>query len=121
MKMRIAKRIKAWKGLARKALSVLMTKTCTLNDNDQTNENVAQKADSMTRKTETKNGAQYSLDLSDMLDYATLAVNGGDGIVDMSLKKAANKAASVINMKCKNILNFEKLETPFPEVSKKRK
>jgi len=56
-----------------------------------------------------------------MLDYATLAVEGGDAIVDMALKKAANKAASVINMKCKKILNFEQLDTPFPEVSKKRK
>ena len=37
------------------------------------------------------------------------------------LKKAANKAASVINMKCRKILNFEPIETPFPEVSKKRK
>lgn len=121
MKMRIAKRIRAWKGLARKALSVLMTKTCTLNDNDQTNQNVAQKADGLTKKRETKNGQEYQLDLSDTLDYATLAVEGGDGIVDMSLKKAANKAASVINMKCKNILNFEQLDTPFPEVSRKRK
>lgn len=121
MTMRIVKRIKSWKGLARKALSVLMTKTCTLNDNDQANPNVTQTADSMTKKRETKNGQEYQLDLSDLLDYATLAVEGGDNTVDTALKKAANKAASVINMKCKNIFNFEKIETPFPEVSKKRK
>lgn len=121
VKKRLANRIKAWKGLARKALSVLMTKTCTLNDNDQANQNVTQKANALTRKTEIKGGQTYQLDLSDMLDYATLAVEGGDGIVDMSLKKAANKAVSVINMKCKKILNFEQLDTPFPEVSKKRK
>ena len=85
------------KGLARKALSVLMSKTCTLKDNYQTNKEVAAKATELTRKSELKNGAEYRLDLSDMLDYATLAVEGGNGIVDMSLKKAANKAASVIN------------------------
>ena len=113
--------MRAMKGLARKALSVLMSKTCTIKDGYQTNQNVAQKATELTRKTEIKNGEEYRLDLNDLLDYAVLAVEGGNGIVDMSLKKAANKAASVINLKCKGILNFAKLDTPFPEVSRRSK
>ena len=120
LQRRIAARMRAMKGLARKALSVLMSKTCTIKDSYQTNQDVTKMAGEVTRKSELKNGEHYRLDLSDMLDYATLAVEGGDGIVDASLKKAANKAASVINQKCKGILNFEKLETPFPEVSRRR-
>lgn len=121
LQRRIAARMRAMKGLARKALSVLMSKTCTIKDNYQTNKDVAQKAGEVTRKSELKNGEEYRLELSDMLDYAVLAVEGGNGIVDMSLKKAANKAASVINLKCKGILNFDPLDTPFTEVSKKRR
>ncbi len=121
LQRRIAARMRAMKGLARKALSVLMSKTCTIKDGYQTNQNVAQKATELTRKTEIKNGEEYRLDLNDLLDYAVLAVEGGNGIVDMSLKKAANKAASVINLKCKGILNFAKLDTPFPEVSRRSK
>ena len=120
LQRRIAARMRAMKGLARKALSVLMSKTCTIKDSYQTNQDVAQKATELTRKSELKNGEEYRLDLSDKLDYATLAVEGGNGIVDMSLKKAANKAASVINLKCKGILNFEPIDTPFPEVSRRR-
>lgn len=121
MQRKLLKRIRAWRGLARKALSVLMQKTCTINDGDQANAKVTQTANNLTKKSDLKGGNEYRLELSDMLNYATLAVEGGDGIVDMSLKKAANKAASVINMKCRKILNFEPIETPFPEVSKKRK
>ena len=121
MQDKLLKRIKAYSGLARKALTVLMTKTCTISDNVPANPKITKVANDITQKTDMKNGDEYSLQLSDNLDYAVQAVEGGEGIVDMSLKKAANKAASVINQKCRGILNFEKLDTPFPEVSKKRK
>ena len=123
MKTRIAKRIHAWGGLARKALSVLMHKACTVNDTDQTNQKIAELSDKVTNHQESGNGQNYSLTISDLLDYATLAIEGGGGTVDMALQKAANKAASVINQRCGNgkIFNFEKLETPFPEVSKHKR
>lgn len=55
-----------------------------------------------------------------MLDYAKLALKGGDSAINQALMKASNKIASVINQKCKNLLMFQKIETPFPEVRGRR-
>ena len=77
----------------------------------------------MTRKTATKRGsmrdATYSLLLEDNLDYASGAVDGGEMGVNMALQKALNKVASVINHKCENLLLFDPLPTPFPEVKQR--
>jgi len=60
------------------------------------------------------------LTASDLLDYAKLALKGGDSAINQALMKAANKMASTINKKCEKLLLFEKLDTPFPEVKQKR-
>ena len=56
------------------------------------------------------------MNASDLLDYAKLALKGGDAAINQALMKASNKIASVINKKCEKLLMFEKLDTPFPEV-----
>lgn len=56
----------------------------------------------------------------DLLDYAKLALKGGDAAINQALMKAANKIASTINKKCEKLLLFEKIETPFPEIRQKK-
>ena len=112
-------------GLARRALTILMMKTTTLREGgDDVSAQVSNKANELTRKVENKSGgllnATYSLLLEDNLDYASGAVENGEMGVNFALQKALNKVASVINHKCENLLLFEKLPTPFPEVKQRK-
>lgn len=61
------------------------------------NADAAAKADTMTKVTKTGNGSSYSLEASDLLQYAKLALKGGDAAVSQAIMKASNKVASVIN------------------------
>jgi hypothetical protein len=46
------------------------------------NGEVASKASQLTKVTKSGNGSTYSLQASDMLDYAKLALKGGDSAVN---------------------------------------
>lgn len=83
------------------------------------NAQAAQKAQQVTKVSRFKNGDRFSLSASDLLEYAKLALKGGDAAINNAIMKASNKIASVINQKCKNLLMFEKLDTPFPEVKQR--
>lgn len=117
---KVKKRAQRFRGLARIALSKLMMMSGSKTSAPITNAEAASKASSLTRVTKTKSGSNYSINASDMLDYAKLALKGGDAAINQALGKASNKIASVINTKCKNILMFEKLDTPFPELRKRK-
>jgi hypothetical protein len=80
------------------------------------NASAASTGEQTTRVEKTGNGSTFSLTAFDLLDYAKLALKGGDAAINQALMKAANKIASVINKKCEKFLLFEKLDTPFPEV-----
>jgi hypothetical protein len=80
------------------------------------NGNAAQKAQELTQVSRFKSGDRFSLSASDLLEYAKIALKGGDASINEALMKASNKIASVINKKCEKLLMFEKLDTPFPEV-----
>lgn len=84
------------------------------------NAQAANKAQAVTRVVKSSNGSSYSLEASDLLEYAKLALKGGEGAVNTAMMKAANKITSVINQKCKKLLSFDKLETPFPEVRSRK-
>ena len=113
---KVKKRAQRFKGLARIAFSILMKQTGSKTSAPITNVEAASKASRLTRVTKTKSGSNYSISANDMLDYAKLALRGGDSAINQALGKASNKIASVINQKCKKILMFEKLDTPFPEL-----
>ena len=83
------------------------------------NASASSKGEQTTRVEKTGNGSTFSLTAFDLLDYAKLALKGGDGAINQALMKAANKIASVINKKAEKLLLFEKLDTPFPEVKQK--
>ena len=104
------------KGLAKHALSVLMQQSGSKTSVQPPNTDIAKIASSIAKVTKSKNGKAYSLHASDLLEYAKLAIKGGDAAVSQALMRAANKVAHIINMKCKNLLLFKKIESPFPEL-----
>ena len=125
----MARKIARYSGLAKRALSMLMFKTNTKKVNDGLlNPVVETKAMEVTSKREVVMkrgdvGGSYCLVLQDDLLYAKLAVKGGQGAIDLQMKKASNKIASIINRKIKGggFLSNRKLDTPFPDIVRKRK
>lgn len=117
--MKMKKRAQRYKGLARTALSILMKKTGS-RTSPSVAENTVNKATRLTYVTKTATGSYYSLTASDLLNYAKSALKGGDSSINQAVMKASNKITSVINQKCKNLLAFNELSTPFPEVAKRR-
>ena len=84
------------------------------------NASAASKGEQTTRVEKTGNGSTFSLTAFDLLDYAKLALKGGDGAINQALMKAANKIASVITKKCEKLLLFEPIPPPFPEVKSRK-
>lgn len=118
---KVKKRAERFKGLAKNALSLMMKKSgSTTAKVTQNNAHATARADTLTNVTKTVNGNACTIEAHDLLDYAKLAMIDGDNAINMALMKASNKIASIINTKCKNLLFFQKLETPFPEVRKAR-
>lgn len=121
----VIRRIRRYKGLAKRALSMLMMKTNTKNVSDDVSARVSKKASDVTSvKSITNNnekGGIYGLILEDNLNYALDSIKGGKSMVDISLKKAMNKIASVVNNRMKKILDKKPIDIPFPELVRKRK
>ena len=113
---KVKKRAKRFKGLAKVALSKLMMMSGSKTSQPLGDSNVSQAATKNTKVTKMTNGTGYFLEAKDLLEYAKLALHGGESAINEALMKASNKIASVINQKAKNLLSFEKLDTPFPEV-----
>ena len=126
----VSSRVIRFAGLARRAISMLMMKTNTKNVNDNVPQRVTQKAKEVTEKKEIiakandGKGGKYALVLVDDLNYALKAIKGGRGAVDIQMKKVMNKIVSIINQKLKKsgggFFGPQKLETPFPEVRKRK-
>lgn len=125
--VKVAKRIKQkramrYSGLAKVALTRLMRKTATVSDGgEMPDATVMRKADENTKSIAQNGGKAYSLHLEDNLGYAIAAVKGGQTGVDLALRKAMNKITATVNQRCKKILGFENLTTPFPEVRQRKK
>ncbi len=127
----IARYAMRYAGLAKRALSMLMMKTYSgKTEHDNVPAHVSAKARMLTKKSEnvSKNqqqeGGTYTLTLFDDLNYAISAIRGGKAQVDTQMKKAMNKIVSIINHKIPDSNTFfspQKLETPFPELVRKRK
>ena len=120
----IKARAERYKGLARRAIGVLMYKACSLNPKDSVSQIVNKVADAnaLVAQTisQTQDKAFYNLDLFDELLYAESALKNGKADIELSIQKSMNKIASNINRKCKDLLLFKPIETPFPELVKRR-
>lgn len=120
IKDRIARRLTAYKGLARRALGALMHKTANTSIVDTVNQLCAKTADEQTHVKTTVSGGIHTMFLEDDLNYAIDALKGGRQAVDLAVKKASNKITSTINRRCKNLLDFKPLPLPFPEVKSRK-
>lgn len=120
----VMSRIKRYAGLARCALSKLMSKTGKSQTMTGVNSLTQNTADRTTKKVESRTKETYRLSLTDELDYAVDAVKGKQGGIDDAMKKALNKTVSVINMKMPDGAKFfgmDKLPMPFPEVAQRKR
>jgi hypothetical protein len=119
---KLYKRADKHAGLAKVALGILMAKTSTRQKpTDKINDMTGTIAKSATRVTMTKAGDNFNLCLEDLLDYSARALKSGDAAIQNAMMKAANKQVGLLNHRCKNLLSFQPLDTPFPEVSSRRR
>jgi len=97
---------------------MLMKKAFNKNSDDGVEGHITQVSNSLTSVQKRKSGDSFSITLNDNLDYALPAVKGGQSGIDLAFQKAMNKITATINHKCKDLLMFKKLDTPFPEIKK---
>jgi len=118
----IKRRIARHKGLAKLALGKLMAKAARTSKpvTDAANQDTTRIAGEVTRATSSGTGTgssgHYTLTCEDNLDYALLALKGGQAAFDEACGKAANKIASVIKNKLADSFLKPDIQTPFPEL-----
>lgn len=120
VKSMLQKRIDRYRGLGKLVLTKLMVKTNGRGQTQTGTSDAQQVAEKNHGVTQTTAGQIYTLSLLDQLDYATAALKGGPSAVNVAFQKALNKITSTINQKCKSLLDFKPLATPFPEVKTRR-
>lgn len=112
-----ARRIASWRGLARAAVSALMRRA---GGSSTTSGKIGAKANANARVTERGAGNTFSVSILDNLDYAECAVKGGASGISLALERACNKSASNLNRRCADIIGWQPLATPFPEVKQRK-
>jgi len=63
---------------------------------------------------------EFGISFFDDLNYSGVALKGGDADLDNAMMKAANKTAGLIHLAFVNKAFDEDVQTPFPEVQRKR-
>ncbi|MBQ7189133.1 MAG: hypothetical protein IJR99_06920 [Kiritimatiellae bacterium] len=119
---KVKRRIRKYSGLARHAITLLSKSLHAQNPGGESASavinGVAEKF-TESRIDEAENSCTVSV--TDSLDYAMSALNGGKGALDEAIKKAANKVAGLISHSLKKCGISRKWEAPFPEVKSIRK
>lgn len=112
-------RVKALGGLAKNALGVAMNKISNLNPPLDGSNLAKAKASMLGIVEEHDSGNDYSIAVTDELEYASDALKGGQSAVDLALMKAANKVYGML--KHQGQLDLEDdFGTPFPEVKQRK-
>lgn len=118
------KRIAARKGLARLALGLLtvaLAKTTLTESAKDDVRNIALKAIGVeSSSTGGFDTGLYRVTAADDLRYAKDALKGGPAVLTTCMQKAMNKITANVNRKCSGMLGFDRLETPFPELRKRK-
>jgi hypothetical protein len=116
-KKRALRRVKNYGGIARRALGHAMAKCSTRNVSDPAGMKADVKASQLAFVEVMNYGAHYAVEVRDTLDYATLALKGGRGDVNLAIQKAANKIAGQIKQHLKKVGDFKtQVSTPFPGI-----
>ena len=120
---KVKRRIRKYRGLAKHAFTLLQRKlhaessmADSAGDGEKINE-VAEKI-AETQIEESENSCR--VEVKDNLDYAMLAIKGGQTAIDDSVKKAANKVAGLITRTMKRHGISKQWKTPFPEVKQRK-
>lgn len=111
-------RVKTLGGLAKNALGVAMNKLSNINPPLNGSNLAKAKASTLGQVEEHDSGDNYSITVTDQLDYASDALKGGESAVSISMMKAANKVYGML--KHLGQLDLEEdFGTPFPEVKRR--
>lgn len=111
-------RINDYGTLAKNALGVAMHKLAGTSKLEGSGKSQAS-ASKVSRVDVHDGDGDYSVTITDELDYATDAVNGGESAIQTALMKAANKVAGTLKHFASSDLK-DSLGTPFPEVKKRK-
>ena len=111
-------RINDYGTLAKNALGVAMHKLAGTSKLEGSAKSQAS-ASTVSRVDVQDGDGEYSVMITDELDYATDAVKGGESAIQTALMKAANKVAGTLKHFASSDLK-DTLETPFPEVKKRK-
>ena len=116
----VTRYIRRWRGLAKTALGFAMAKLSTRGVKSDPVSAKAMKAAELNAKVLKGGGnGQWSVVVTDSLNYAKKALRSGPGGVDRAMKKAANQIAGRI-MKVVGAKLDAPMSTPFPEVKGQR-
>ena len=113
-------RVDTFGALAKNALAVAMGKVSTRNVKADGSPGCVHAASRLAHVWAADIGDDYAVKVTDELDYAIHALKGGRGMVDVALKKAANKIAGRLSKVAGKSFK-DRFGTPFPEVRRKRK
>lgn len=105
--------------MAKNALGVAMSKVAAKSmslDGSTRSKNLASQAATVS---ESQSGGDYRLSIYDNLDYASDALKGGEGAVEMALQAAANKVWGMLSHFAGLDFTEQFPEKPFPEINKK--
>lgn len=124
-KMRHAKRVKRYMGLARwtvaQAQGMVSTRTSPAGLGFAPSGKVMTVAIKSLRKRVTRTASAYAIDVADTLRYAVAAIEGGQAGIEMAMRRAANSTTGMIRKRWgaeHPFHDLRDLETPFPEISK---
>lgn len=112
-------RIQSKGTLGKNALGVAMSKVAAKSmqlDGSSKSKNLASLAATVIER---KSGGDYSLAVRDNLDYASEALKGGDGALQVALQAAANKAWGTLAHLAGIDFTERFPEKPFPDINRK--
>lgn len=112
-------RVKMHGGLGRNALGVAMNKISTINPPLNGSNMARAKASTLGVVEEHDSNGEYSIKVTDELDYASDALKGGRSAVSIALMKAANKVYGMLAHHSRIPIDQD-FGTPFPEVRQRR-
>lgn len=112
-------RKKLYGNLAKWAYGVMMNQLSTRSISDNVTGEARLAGSKLAHVVKHVQGNMFAVELTSMVDYATLALKHGPSDVNLALQRAANKVASVIHHKFASKFFSDDFTPPFPEAKKR--
>lgn len=107
--------------LAKNALGVAIAKIASKSLQLEGSNEAKQKASVLAQVQEWNSGWDYTIKISDKVDYSQEAMRGGERAIDIALEKAANKVYGTLAHLCGIDFTDKFPEKPFPDVGNKKR